>query len=80
MLLYTDIASWREMVKEAVGNDAKLQTELLTMLVNANDAQEGLYWAREYEISKDEWPWAIMHLEEQNAQSNVFTYIFIFAS
>ncbi|XP_036141081.1 uncharacterized protein LOC105833553 isoform X2 [Monomorium pharaonis] len=63
-----NVASWREMVREAVGNDAKLQTELLTMLVNANDTQEGLHWAREYEISKDEWPWAIVHEEEQSAQ------------
>ncbi|XP_018049146.1 PREDICTED: exonuclease mut-7 homolog isoform X2 [Atta colombica] len=62
-----NIASWREMVREAVGNDAKLQTELLSMLINANDAQEGLYWAKEYEIPKDEWPWAIVHMEEQNA-------------
>jgi len=68
------------MVREAVGNDAKLQTELLTMLVNANDVQEGLYWAREYEIPKDEWPWAVVHIEEQSAQqSNTFIYIFTFA-
>lgn len=64
------------MVREAVGNDAKLQTELLSMLINANDAQEGLYWAKEYEIPKDEWPWAIVHIEEQNAPRNVFIYIF----
>lgn len=63
-----NIASWREMVREAIGNDVKLQTELLTMLINANDAQEGLYWAKEYEIPKDEWPWAIVHVEEQSAQ------------
>ncbi|XP_024892768.1 exonuclease mut-7 homolog [Temnothorax curvispinosus] len=63
-----NIASWREMVREAIGNDVKLQTELLTMLVNTNDEQEGLYWAREYEIPKDEWPWAIVHIEEQSAQ------------
>ncbi|KYM94459.1 PREDICTED: exonuclease mut-7 homolog [Cyphomyrmex costatus] len=62
-----NIASWREMVKEAVGNDAKLQTELLSMLINANDPKEGLYWAKEYEIPKDEWPWAIVDVEEQNA-------------
>lgn len=68
------------MVREAVGNDVKLQTELLTMLINANDAQEGLHWAREYEIPKDEWPWAIVHMEEQNTQSNAFIYIFTFAS
>jgi len=67
------------MVKEAVGNDTKLQTELLTMLINANDAQEGLYWAKEYEIPKDEWPWAIVHIEEQSAQSNdMFLSIFLY--
>ncbi|KAL6263465.1 hypothetical protein P5V15_006256 [Pogonomyrmex californicus] len=63
-----NIASWREMVREAVVNDAKLQTELLSMLVNANDAEEGLYWAKEYEIPRDEWPWSIVRVEEQNAQ------------
>jgi len=66
------------MVKEAVGNDTKLQTELLTMLINANDAQEGLYWAKEYEIPKDEWPWAIVHIEEQSVQSIMLLFIFLY--
>ncbi|KAL0128834.1 hypothetical protein PUN28_003900 [Cardiocondyla obscurior] len=65
-----NVASWREMVKEAVGNDIKLQTELLTMLVNANDAQEGLYWAIEYKIPRNKWPWSVMNVEEQGAQMN----------
>ncbi|EZA46919.1 hypothetical protein DMN91_004839 [Ooceraea biroi] len=62
------VASWREMVREAVGDDAKLQADLLVMLVNASDVQEGLYWAKEYNIPKEKWPWAIAHTEEQNRQ------------
>ncbi|XP_072755515.1 exonuclease mut-7 homolog [Anoplolepis gracilipes] len=59
-----NVASWREMVREAIGDDIKLQKELLLMLINVNDAQEGLYWAREYRIPKEEWPWLIVHAEE----------------
>lgn len=60
-----DVASWREMVREAIGDDVKLQKELLLMLINANDAQEGLYWAKEYKIPRQEWPWMIVHAEEE---------------
>lgn len=56
------------MVREAIGNDIKLQKELLLMLINVNDAQEGLYWAREYRISKQEWPWLIVHAEEKEEE------------
>lgn len=66
------------MVREAVGNDHKLQVELLVMLVNANDEKEGLYWAKQYKVPKEEWPWAILHEEEYNSESNVLIYIFIF--
>lgn len=58
-------------MKEAVGDDAKLQAELLTMLVNINDVQEGLYWARKYEIAKEKWPWVIANAEKRYGQSNV---------
>jgi len=64
------VASWREMVREAVGNDAKLHTDLVRMLI-ASDVQEALYWAKEYDIPKDKWPWAITYADEQNRQSNV---------
>ncbi|XP_067212530.1 exonuclease mut-7 homolog [Linepithema humile] len=63
-----NVASWREMVREAVGDDRKLQVELLLMLVNANDEKEGLYWAKQYQIPKEEWPWAILHEEEYNGE------------
>lgn len=67
-----DVASWREMVREAIGSDSKLQIELLPMLTHVNDAEEGLYWAKEYNIPKQQWPWAIVFAEEQ---SNAFIYI-----
>ncbi|KAL6435567.1 hypothetical protein ACFW04_005491 [Cataglyphis niger] len=63
-----NVASWREMVREAIGDDIKLQKELLLMLINVNDAQEGLYWAREYRIPKQEWPWMIVHAEENEGE------------
>ncbi|EFN78697.1 Probable exonuclease mut-7-like protein [Harpegnathos saltator] len=62
------IDSWREMVREAVGNDPTLQANLLSMLVNVNDEKEGLYWAREFKIPKNQWPWHIVHAEEQEDQ------------
>lgn len=65
------VASWREMVEEAIGDDAKLQAELLLMLINVNDPQEGLYWAKKHEIPRERWPWAITYAEERNKQSNV---------
>lgn len=56
------------MVREAIGNDIKLQKELLLMLINVQDVQEGLYWAREYRIPKQEWPWLIVHAEEEELE------------
>ncbi|XP_014474860.1 PREDICTED: exonuclease mut-7 homolog isoform X5 [Dinoponera quadriceps] len=61
--------SWREMVREAVGNDATLQANLLSMLVNVNDVQEGLYWAKEFEIPKKQWPWHIIYAKEQDDEN-----------
>lgn len=69
------VASWREMVREATGNDVNLQTNLLWMLINVDDAQEGLYWALEFNIPRDQWPWAITFAEEQDMQSNALLSI-----
>ncbi|XP_029163775.1 exonuclease mut-7 homolog [Nylanderia fulva] len=66
-----NVASWREMVREAIGNDDKLQRELLLMLINVNDAQEGLYWAKEYKIPKQEWPWLIMDAEKEEGAQGI---------
>jgi len=64
------VASWREMVREAVRNNTKLHMDLVRLLI-PNDVQEALYWAKEYDIPKDKWPWAVTWADEQNKQSNV---------
>ncbi|XP_020281689.1 exonuclease mut-7 homolog isoform X3 [Pseudomyrmex gracilis] len=68
-----NVASWREMVREAIGNDTKLQIELLPMLTHVNDAEEGLYWAKEYNIPKQQWPWAIVFAGEQKSEEGAST-------
>lgn len=81
----TGADSWREMVREAVGNDDTLQVNLLSMLVNVDDVQEGLYWAKEFNIPKEYWPWHIIQAEEQNRESNdpqiritlIFLYLYL---
>ncbi|XP_015429829.1 PREDICTED: exonuclease mut-7 homolog [Dufourea novaeangliae] len=58
------LESWREMVQEAVGNDRNLQLNLIRLLINVRDATEGLYWCREFNIPKEQWPWAISYEAE----------------
>lgn len=57
--------SWREMMQEAVGNDRKLQLEMIKLLINVNDANEALYWARELDVPAEQWPWAVSYLAEE---------------
>ncbi|XP_053972277.1 exonuclease mut-7 homolog isoform X1 [Hylaeus volcanicus] len=57
-------ASWREMAQEAVGNDRQVQLDMIRMLINVKDAKEGLYWARHFDIPKEQWPWAIAYEAE----------------
>ncbi|XP_076386232.1 exonuclease mut-7 homolog isoform X2 [Megachile rotundata] len=56
--------SWREMVQETIGNDIKLQLHMIRLLIHAQDTKEGLYWAKEFNIPKEQWPWAIVYEEE----------------
>ncbi|XP_078040798.1 exonuclease mut-7 homolog isoform X2 [Augochlora pura] len=58
-------ASWREMAQEAIGENKKLQLDLLRLLINVKDAREGLYWAKKFDIPKQQWPWAIVYEAEQ---------------
>lgn len=63
------------MIQEAVGDDRKLQLEMIRMLINARDAKEGLYWVREFDIPKKDWPWAISYeLENEESNSNYLSY------
>lgn len=65
------------MVSEAVGIDPELQLDLLPLLIHFNDAQEGLYWAKRFEIPKNQWPSDMVYIDEQNAQSNIFLSVFL---
>lgn len=49
------------MAKEAVASDSRLQVEILKLLVNANDAPEAFYFAKLYNVSKEEWPWHLQN-------------------
>ncbi|CAK9829011.1 Exonuclease mut-7 homolog [Anthophora retusa] len=64
-------ASWREMVQDAVGDDETLQFGIVRMLINAKDASESLYWAKEFNIPKEKWPWALTYEEEQNENEGI---------
>lgn len=68
------------MVREATGNDRNLQANLLLMLINIDDVEEGLYWAIEFNIPKNQWPWAITFAQEQNIQSmflSLFCHLYL---
>lgn len=64
--------SWREMVKEATGQNSKTRIELLRLLVQANDVKEALYWAKIFEIPEKQWPWALSYYKDQNSKGIVF--------
>ncbi|EGI70405.1 Putative exonuclease mut-7-like protein [Acromyrmex echinatior] len=56
-----NIASWREMVREAVGNDAKLQTELLMVNEGASTSRD-----KTWEPSEDNVNYHILKLPREN--------------
>ncbi|KAK1123956.1 hypothetical protein K0M31_006985 [Melipona bicolor] len=61
------IASWREMVQDAVGDDHTLQLAIIRMIINAKDTAEALYWAKKFDVPREEWPRAILYEgKEQN--------------
>ncbi|KAG7189757.1 hypothetical protein KM043_017421 [Ampulex compressa] len=62
-------ASWREMAQEAVGTEPNLQLDLIRMLIHINDAQEGLYWAKAFNIPKSQWPWEISYVASQATEN-----------
>ncbi|KAF7381207.1 hypothetical protein HZH68_016082 [Vespula germanica] len=57
--------SWREMIREAVGHDAELQLETVKLLSMVGEIKEGLYWAKTFDIPKEQWPWALSFQAEQ---------------
>lgn len=67
------------MVQEAVGDDRKLQLYMIKTLINLRIAKEGLYWAKEFNIPKDQWPWALLsEAEHFGDEGNLFLCFNIF--
>lgn len=62
------------MVQETIGDDNKLQLHMIRLLINAKDAKEGLYWAKKFDIPKEQWPWAITYEDEhiESEGNNLF--------
>ena len=56
--------SFREMAKEAIGSDQKLQIDILNFLCNYNDCAEALHFAQFYSIPKSQWPWYLTDMKE----------------
>ncbi|XP_043463266.1 exonuclease mut-7 homolog [Leptopilina heterotoma] len=57
--------SWREMVKEAVGNDERLHIEVVKTLSFTN-VKEALYFAKLLNVPESEWPWSVQQMEKEN--------------
>ncbi|XP_076248872.1 exonuclease mut-7 homolog [Calliopsis andreniformis] len=63
-------SSWREMVEEAVGTDKKLQAAMIRLLLNSKDSKEALYWAKKFDIPKEQWPWVLTYTAENTKDEN----------
>lgn len=59
------------MAKEAVATDPRLQVAILKSLINANDAAEAMYFAKLYNVPREEWPWHLTNYADDNADSNI---------
>lgn len=57
--------SWREMVREAVGDNEDLQLELVECVNSCGDPHEALYWANTYGIPKHKQPYNVQLLQEE---------------
>jgi len=69
--------SWREMVREAVGNNEDLQLELVEGVNNCGDPHEALYWANTYGIPNHKQPYNVRMLQEEASCRSVFHMWFV---
>lgn len=65
------------MIREAVGHDIKLQLETLKSLSMVGEIKEGLYWAKTFNIPKEQWPWAISFHADQYSDGKVFDVLML---
>lgn len=47
---FKGIDGWREIVLESIGNDEEMMLEIIKMLDNYGDFQEGIYFAKLFSI------------------------------
>ena len=57
------------MVREAVGTNDKLQLDLVRRLYEMSDNKEAFYWARTYDIPKDQWPWGLADFQDAESSN-----------
>jgi len=69
--------SWREMVREAVGDNEDLQLELVEGVNISGDLQEALYWANTYGIPKHKRPYNIQMLQDEASCRSVCHMCFV---
>jgi hypothetical protein len=69
--------SWREMVREAVGDNKDLQLELVEGVNNSGDPHEALYWANTYGIPKHKQPYNVRALQEEATYRSVYYTCFV---
>jgi hypothetical protein len=55
------------MVREAVGNNRDLQVDLVMCVNSCGDPHEALYWASTYGIPKNEQPYNVQMLQEEDS-------------
>jgi hypothetical protein len=71
------LESWREMVREAVGNNGDLQLELVECVNSCGDPHEALYWANVYGIPKHKQPYNVQMLQEEASCRSVYHISFV---
>ena len=54
------------MVSDAVKGNPTLQTDLVSMLNNYNEVDEAIYWAIEYDIPQQKWPYNVYERFKEN--------------
>ncbi|PSN54236.1 Exonuclease mut-7 [Blattella germanica] len=59
------LESWREMVREAVGDNQELQLELVAAVNSCADVPEAFYWANVYGIPNKKRPYNVRMFEDQ---------------
>lgn len=65
-LFFSGIDSWKEMAFDAVKGNSTLQTELVSMLNNYNEVEEALYWAIEFNVPQQQWPYNVHEKFREN--------------